>query len=81
MQQIIPAGTIVSAPGSVGSPSVFQFADIGDPNSRSDPQGLLAGCQLGSTFQRIDGTSATTFFYVKTAQPAANAPTGTWTPK
>ena len=78
----IPNGINMGAPGPAGSPQVYAFADFGDPNVRSDPNGLLAGCALGSTYQRLDGVSTTTFFYVKTAAPVAGtSPTGTWTGK
>jgi hypothetical protein len=80
-QVIIPNGQCLGAPGPAGSPVVYQFADSGDPNTKADPLGLLAGCSLGSTYQRQDGVSMTTFFYVKTGAASASAPTGVWTSK
>jgi hypothetical protein len=81
MQTIIPNGQILGAPGAAGSAAVYMFADYGDPNTRIDPLHLLAKCASGSTYQRLDGVSTTTFFYVKTGVATASAPTGTWTGK
>jgi hypothetical protein len=77
-----PGGQILGAPGPTGSPAVIHFFDAGDPNTRSDPDSMLAGCALGSMYSRIDGPDSTHCLYVKTAQPVAGtSPTGTWTAK
>lgn len=80
-QIIIPNGVLMGAPGIAGSPPVIAFADVGDPNVRSDPQGMLASCSLGSTFQRIDGPDVSHFLFVKTGAPTAANPAGVWTNK
>jgi hypothetical protein len=80
-QAIIPNGIMLGAPGPVGSAPVYAFADSGDPNSKTDPQSLLANCALGTTYQRTDGPDSTHCFYVKTGASNVAAPTGTWTAK
>lgn len=80
-QAIIPNGVCLGAPGPIGSAPVYAFADSGDPNTKADPLSLMANCALGSTYQRTDGVSTTTFFYVKTGAATVSAPTGTWTNK
>jgi hypothetical protein len=82
MSQVnIPNGELMGAPGPVGSPGVYCFADFGDPNLRSDPLSLLANCALGSQFMRVDPPDATHAFYIKTGGVSASAPTGVWTNK
>ena len=80
-QIVIPNGELMGAPGAAGAPGVYAFADYGDPNVRPDPQSLLANCQLGSTYQRIDGTGANFFLYVKTGVATGANPQGVWTNK
>lgn len=81
-QVVIPNGQSMGSPGLVGSPACFAFVDYGDPNVRSDPMGLLGGCALGGTYQRLEGTSATTCLYVETAQPNGSTNVnGMWTSK
>lgn len=81
-QAIIPNGSALGAPGPVGSPICYAFADYGDPNTHADPFGLLGSAALGSTWQRIDPPDSTHAFYVKTANPTGSTnPTGTWTNK
>lgn len=81
-QVVIPNGCVMGQPGGApNSPIVYCFADIGDPNVHADPKGLLAGCALGSTWQRVDPPDATHAFYIKTAQPSAGNANGTWTNK
>jgi len=70
-----PAGNIIAAPGPVGSPAVIQFADVGDPNVRSDPDSMLRNCAIGSVYHRIDLVDSTHQLYVKTGLP------NTWTAK
>jgi hypothetical protein len=81
MTIVNPNGFCLGSPGPIGSATIYIFADVGDPNTRPDPVGLLAACSLGSTFQRTDGPDATHFLYVKTAPASVANPTGTWTNK
>ncbi|HUI74226.1 MAG TPA: hypothetical protein VLX32_04740 [Candidatus Acidoferrum sp.] len=76
-----PNGLKLGAPGPVGSPSIIHFADAGDPNSRSDPDSMLANCALGSVYSRTDPPDATHALYIKTSAATSSAPTGTWTNK
>ena len=80
-QVIIPNGELMGCPGPVGSPGVYCFADIGDPNTRADPMSLMAGAALGSQYMRVDPPDATHAFYVKTGAATASNPTGVWTNK
>jgi hypothetical protein len=80
-QVTIPNGEAMGAPGPIGSPVVYCFADIGDPNLRADPLSLMANCALGSQYLRVDPPDATHGFYIKTGVATAAAPTGTWTGK
>ena len=81
MQTIVPNGQMMGAPGPSGSPGIYAFADFGDPNLVLDPKRLLAGCQLGSTWQRCDPPDANHALYVKTGPATAANPNGVWTNK
>lgn len=81
MSNVIPNGEAVGAPGPIGSPTVYCFSDLGDPNLIADPLQLLRGCALGSTFQRVDPPDVNHAFYVKTSGPTTANPNGVWTNK
>ena len=75
-QQNIPNGLALGAPGPIGSAMIYVFGDAGYPNTRSDPNGQLAGAQLGSLFLQTDSPA----LWQKTAASVPGAsPTGTWT--
>ena len=74
-QAIIPNGFFLGAPGAIGSPAIYLFADSGDPNSVADPLSLLAGCSLGTLFVQTDSPA----LWQKTGASSASMPTGVWT--
>jgi hypothetical protein len=81
MSQVVnPNGQAMGQPGG-STAVVYCFADFGDPNTHADPKGLLAGCALGSTWQRVDPPDATHALYVKTGPATGTNPTGVWTNK
>ncbi len=80
MPQVVnPNGRACGQPG--GGAIVFCFYDFGDPNVVADPKRLLAGCQLGSTWQRCDPPDANHALYIKTAVASATNVNGVWTAK
>jgi hypothetical protein len=63
--------------------AIFDFFGVGDPNQlgTDSANGNLQFAGVGSTYRRLDGSSTTTFFYVKTSPTSAANPTGVWTGK
>lgn len=55
---VIPNGRAAGAPGPIGSPTIYEFWDAGDPNLIPDPLGMLANAAPGSTFTRTDIVAA-----------------------
>lgn len=78
-QATIPNGQPLGAPGVIGSPMAYQFADYGNPNTMADPLGLLAGCALGSTFAQLALAGNTPAFWQKTGAASVANPSGVWT--
>ena len=66
---------------SFGSSNVKIVVGPGDPNVSDNATGDLAACAVGSIYQRTDGTSTTTFLYVKTGPNSQANPSGVWTSK
>jgi hypothetical protein len=62
----------LSLGAGVSGPLVHLWG-YGDPNANTDAS--ITSAALGSLYSRLDGVSATTFLYVKTALP------NTWTGK